>query len=218
MENKSDIIERIKRLLALGDKTRNNSEVEAEAAMLKAHELMAKYDITLDASEGDEIQYVHLCCDSKWNMGFRKPLAVIISKNFRCETYLESRGGRVIFFGHQADATIAKEVFEFAYDFAIKEGNKHYNRNYNMGLNTKGVFNSYIRGFLSGLKQKLDQQSTALMVITPADVKEKFEDFSKDFKQGSGGIRDTGFDASAYKAGVVDGKTVLNGRKLETSK
>lgn len=215
MEDKTAIIERIRRLLALGDKSRNSSEAEAKAAMLKAHELMAKYDITVESTDCDKIEYVHQTCESKWNMGFRKPLAVIIARNFRCETYLESRGGRIIFFGHEADATIAKEVFEFAYNVALSEGNKQYNRNYNMGLNTKGVFNSYIRGFLSGLKQSLDKQSTALMVITPPDVKEKFEDFSKNFKSGSGGIRDTGFDASAYKAGVIDGKTVLNGRKLE---
>lgn len=216
MENKSAIVEKIKRLLALGDDSRNNSEEEARAAMLKAHELMAKYDITLDATECDKVEYIHQYCESKWNMGFRKPLAVIIANNFRCETYLESRGGRIIFFGHNTDATIAKEVFEFAYNFALSEGNKHYNRNYNMGLNTRGVFNSYVRGFLSGLKQSLDKQSTALMVITPPDVKEKFQDFTKDFKESSGGMRDTGFNASAYQAGVTDGKTVLNGRKLES--
>lgn len=216
MEDRTAIIERIKRLLALGDSNRNSSEEEAKSAMLKAHELMAKYDIKVEVSESEEIKYAHLYCESKWNMGFRKPLAVIISTNFRCETYLAGRGGSVVFFGRETDATIAKNVFEFAYDFALREGNKHYNRNYNMGLNTRGVFNSYIRGFLSGLKQKLDQQSTALMVITPTDVKEKFEDFSKDFKAGSGGIRDTGFDPYAYQAGVTDGKTVLNGRQLES--
>lgn len=216
MENKAVIIDRIKRLLALGDNSRNNSEVEAKAAMLKAHQLMAKYDISLDTSEVDEIQYSHLYCESKWNMGFRKPLALIIANNFRCETYVAGRGGSIVFFGRDTDATIAKNVFEFAYDFALREGNKHYNKNYNMGLNTKGVFNSYIRGFLAGLKQKLDQQSTALMVITPPDVKQKFEDFSKDFKSGSGGIRDTRLNVNAYQAGVTDGKTVLNGRKLES--
>lgn len=216
MEDKAVIIDRIKRLLALGDKSRNNSEAEAKAAMLKAHELMAKYDIKLDTSNVDEIKYKHLECESKWNMGFRKPLAVIIAKNFRCELYVQGRGGSVVFFGRDTDVTIAKNVFEFAYDFALREGNRQYNKNYNMGLNTKGVFNSYIRGFLSGLKQSLDKQSTALMVVTPPDVKQKFEDFSKNFKTGSGGIRDTGFDADAYRAGLTDGKTVLNGRKIES--
>ena len=128
MEDKSVIIDRIKRLLALGDKSRNNSEAEAKAAMLKAHELMAKYDIKLDTAEVGNIEYKHLQCESKWNMGFRKPLAVIIAKNFRCETYLMGRGGSVVFFGHDTDATIAKNVFEFAYDFALREGNKQYNR------------------------------------------------------------------------------------------
>ena len=214
MDNEK-IVERIKKLLALGDKSRNIEEAEAEAALLKAHELMAKYNISVEITEEEKISYVHETCESKWNMGFRKPLAVIIAQNFRCETYLLGSGGSVVFFGHATDARIAREVFEFAYSFAMKEGNRCYNKNYQMGRNTQGVFNSYVRGFLQGLKEKLGEQSKALMVVTPPDVKKEYEELSKDFGKGSGGMRNTGFDADAYRQGVSDGKTVLNGRRLD---
>ena len=214
--NNERIIEKIKGLLALGDKSRNCEEAEAEAALLKAHELMAKYNVSVEITEEDKTSYTHEVCDSKWNMGFRKPLSRIIADNFRCEVYLRGSGGSVVFFGHSTDARIAREVFEFAYSFAMKEGNRCYNKNYQMGRPTQGVFNSYVRGFLKGLQQKLGEQSTALMVVTPPDVKSEFEEISKNFRAGSGGIRDTGFDREAYSQGVTDGRTVLNGRRLES--
>lgn len=214
MEN-NIIIEKVKKLLALSDKSKNKSEAEAEAALLKAHELMAKYDIAMDEASEEKVAYVNEVCSSKWNMGFRKPLAVIIAQNFRCETYVRGSGGSIVFFGHATDARIAKEVFEYAYQFAMKEGTRIYNKNYQMSRPTKGVFNSYVKGFLIGLKTKLGEQSTALMVVTPADVKETFKNMRKEFKKGSGGMRQGNFDGDAYTQGIQDGKTVMNGRRLK---
>ena len=214
MDNKQ-VLEKVKRLLALSDKSKNDSEAEAEAALLKAHELMAKYDITMDEASEEKVAYVNEVCSSKWNMGFRKPLAAIIAQNFRCETYLMGSGGSVVFFGHATDARIAREVFEYAYVFGCREASKAYNRNYQMGKPTKGVFNSYVNGFLIGLKTKLGEQSTALMVVTPADVKEAYKNMSKEFKQSSGGMRQGDFDRDAYTQGIQDGKTVMNGRRLK---
>ena len=214
MDNK-EVLEKVKRLLALSDKTKNNSEAEAEAALLKAHELMAKYAITMDEVAEEKVTYVHEVCVSKWNMGFRKPLAVIIAQNFRCETYLMGGGGSVVFFGHATDARIAREVFEYTYQFAMRQGTRVYNKYYQMGKPTRGVFNSYVRGFLAGLRTKLEEQSTALMVVTPPDVKEAFKNMTKDFKHSSAGIRIGHLDYEAYTQGVQDGKTVMNGRRLE---
>ena len=153
--NNEKIIEKIKGLLALGDAAKNCEEKEAQAALLKAHELMAKYNISVEITEEEKISYVHEECESKWNMGFRKPLARIIADNFRCQHYLRGSGGSIVFFGHSTDARIAREVFEFAYSFAMKEGNRCYNKNYQMGRETRGVFNSYVKGFLKGLKEKM---------------------------------------------------------------
>lgn len=210
------IIEKIKGLLALGDKSRNCEDAEAQAAMLKAQELMAKYNISVEMTEEEKISYTHEVCDSKWNMGFRKPLARVIANNFRCTHYLRGSGGAIVFFGHANDARIAKEVFEFAYAFAMKEGNRCYNKCYQMGRETRGVFNSYVQGFIKGLEQKLGEQSMALMIVTPQDVKDEFQELSKNWKTSAGGMRNTGFDREAYSQGVTDGRTVMNGRRLDS--
>lgn len=213
MDNKQ-VIEKIKRLLALANKEKNTSEAEAEAALLKAHELMAKYNIEMDETNmKEEISYVHEVCITKWNMGFRKILAAIIAQNFRCEMYIDKCN--IVFFGHATDARIAKEVMEYAYTFAMREGNRVYNRHYQVGKPTKGVFNSYTRGFVQGLKQKLDEQSTALMVVTPPDVVKKFNEMSGNWNEKKANISISEFHPDAFNAGLHDGKTVMNGRRLQ---
>jgi hypothetical protein len=207
------LIAKIKKLLALA--TNNSNEQEAASALLKAQQLMAENDISIDTSKPEQIAYSTERCKHKWNMGFRKPLASVIARNFRCRTFF--LGGRdVAFMGHAVDARIAREVFEYAYDFALSEGNKHYNRAYSMGQPTRGVFNSYVQGFIVGMKKKFDEQSVALMIIIPPDVNDKYEEMSKDWKTDKGGIRNPdGINRAVWSAGFQDGRTIINGRRIE---
>ena len=85
-----------------------------------------------------------------------------------------------------------------------------------MGRETRGVFNSYVQGFIKGLEQKLGEQSMALMIVTPQDVKADFKELYKNWKTSAGGMRNTGFDSEAYSQGVTDGRTVMNGRRLDS--
>jgi hypothetical protein len=210
MENEK-IIAKIKKLLALSNN--NTNEQEANSALLKAQQLMVENDISIDVSIApNTVEYETIKCTHKWNMGFKGPLANIISANFRCKMYYQ--GGTVTFMGHKLDARIAKEAFEYAYDFALREGNRHYNKAYQMGTVTKGVFNSYTLGFMRGLKMSFDKQCTALIVITPTDVIQKFEDMTKDWKVKKGGMGIDQINRSVYDAGVLDGKTIMNGRRL----
>ncbi len=80
---------------------------------------------------------------------------------------------------------------------------------------TTGVVNSYSMGFCQGLKEKLDSQSVALMVITPSDVTEKFEEFSKDFGRSKYTVSMAGFSRSVYERGRKDGRNALDRRRLE---
>lgn len=50
--NRRDVINKVRKLLALGDKARNSSEAEANAALMKAMELIERHD--LDADEYGE--------------------------------------------------------------------------------------------------------------------------------------------------------------------
>lgn len=66
-----------------------------------------------------------------------------------------------------------------------------------------------------GLKEKLDAQSVALMVVTPSDVIEKFEELSKGFGWSKHKISLAGFSSSIYEQGRKDGREALVRRRLE---
>lgn len=214
MENTdSVIIGKIQKLLALGKK--NPNENEAQEAILKAHELMAEFGIETIIDENPKITYVREFCEHRGNREFRKMLAGVIAPNFRCRHFYQ--GGQVVFFGHTGDAKIAKEVFEYAYSFAYKESNRLAAQFRKDGYRSDGVINSYALGFICGLKEKLGEQSTALMVIVPPDVKDKYDEITKGFKKSKNRFNIGSGSSTAYNRGLSDGRTVMNGRKLKSA-
>jgi len=205
--------QKIKKLLALADN--NPSEAEASSALLKAQQLMAEYNISLDSvSMEADIKYATEICTHKWDMGFRKPLGHVIANNFRCMMFIQS--GKIAFMGHENDAKIAREAFEYAYEFILREANKAYNRAYQMDAPTKGVFNSYTMGFIAGLKEKLDTQCTSLMIVTPPDVKVEFETMTAGWKSKSSKVQLNPWELNraVYEQGKSEGKTALDSRRI----
>ena len=214
MKTKEEIFEKIKGLLALGDASRNNSDEEAKAAMLKAQQLMAKYDISAEELEGEEEeQYAHEMCEHKWDYAYRLPLANVLGKNFRCMVY--THGKKVVFMGHPSDAKICKATFEFAYQYIQKKGNASYNKRYSMGYPTKGVFNSYAHGFIVGLQEAFDVQCRALAIVTPQDVIDEFTNISKDWKSNKRkNIAKDATDAQVWYRARRHGKKFVDKNKL----
>lgn len=98
-----------------------HSEHEAEAAILKAQELMAKYGIQ-DIGEENDIKYISLTCKHTGNRSFRRPLAKIIADNFRVKNYL--RDMQITFFGRGNDVLTAKQAFEYTYAFICRESGR----------------------------------------------------------------------------------------------
>lgn len=207
------VIEKIKKCLELANN--NPNENEAKTALLQAQKLMAKYNVNVEISEGGEtIDYAEERCVHRYDAAYRKPLARVIADNFRCKFFYQ--GGKVVFFGRAVDARIAKEAFEYAYEFAMREGNRLENKAYAEYGTARGVHSSYTAGFIAGLKQALEAQCKALIIVTPQDVKDQFADMSKNWGTARGGFRLNGsFDRDAYQRGHHDGKTVMNGRRIE---
>lgn len=214
MKTKEEILEKIKGLLALGDSNKNNSDEEAKAAMLKAQQLMAKYDIDIqEVEDKEEEQYSHEMCEHKWDYAYRIPLANVLGKNFRCMVY--TKGKSIVFMGHPSDAKICKATFEFAYQFIQKRGNALYNKRYSMGYSTKGVFNSYAHGFIVGLKEAFDVQCQALAIITPQDVIDEFTNISKEWAtKKRKNIANDATDIEIWREGRRDGKKFMDKDKL----
>lgn len=207
------IIERIKNLL---DLSRNNTnENEAMAAALKAQELMAKYHVDVHEVEGEELtdeiieSSLFVGNGDKWKF----VLANIIAKNFCCKVYYRGKD-TIVFYGYEKDTEIAKQVFKFLFNAGNKLADRCYYEYYKMNKPTKGVKNQYLIGFCDGIKTVLDRQCTALMIVTPKEVVEGFEELTKGFRTISSrlSIRN---DRDAYNKGHRDGIDTANARSLE---
>lgn len=206
------IIERIQKLLTLG--SNNPSQNEAESAIMKAHRLMAQHgiqEVDLESSQR-ELTYTTFFCEHKGDKMYRRNLGHIIADNFRCRFYLQD--GQVAFFGRSDDAAAARTTFEFTYRFISRESDRLYRKRRNEGFSGSGIVNSYALGFLQGLREKLDQQSTALMVVVPRDVQERYAELSKKFTTKKTRIRVSKVDYDAYEQGQADGRTALGKRQL----
>lgn len=217
MENKEEILKKIDKLLALAGN--NPNENEAISAALKAQELMAKYNIELADVQGAESgrkikkeiytpkkssHYV-----SKWKYS----LSQIIAKNFCCKTYSLGRDA-IVFYGYEKDAKIANQVFGFLFETGNKLADRYYRKCKKEGRETKGILNTYLTGFCAGIKEVLDKQCVALMVIVPKEVEESYKEHSKDFRKMSNKLR-TSSDGRAYQDGKQEGRETATARTIK---
>jgi hypothetical protein len=217
MENREKILKKIENLLSLAGN--NPSENEAIAAALKAQELMAKYNIEFADVEGKgakdtigtETYMPKKNCHyvRKW----RYTLSQIIAKNFCCKTYSVNREA-IVFYGYEKDAKIAAEVFGFLFETGNKLANRYYLKCKKEGRETKGVLNTYLVGFCEGIREVLDKQCTALMIVTPKEVEEAYEEYSKNFRTCNNRLSISS-DKRAYSEGKADGKATATARGIE---
>lgn len=208
-----DINKVIRSLFAKAEST--HSEHEAQSAILKAQELMAKYGISSLSSEED-YQYISQNCTHSGNRAFRRNLANVIAPNFKVKYYLSNM--QVTFFGREDDVKIAKEVFEYSYKFICRETRRLCKERKNEHMGTEGISNTYALGFCRGLKERLDVQSMALMVIVPPDVQEKYGELSKDFRVSKRALSYDRYAKGIYEQGLQDGRSVLNRHRLPGEK
>ena len=210
--NMEKIADKIQKLLALAGN--NPSEEEAKAAALKAQELIAKFNIDVSQlGEGEEIKYKLLKAVHSNNEGYRSPLAMILASNFRCKAIL--LGTQIHFFGREGDVDACCEVFNYMYRISHNKGLKLEREARKEGRSTHGIANAYWDGFMKGLKDSLDRQCKALMIVMPQDVKDKFsERFPSVSKASRFGQRRMGYDGDAYSSGYKDGSSAMNRRSL----
>lgn len=214
------IMNKIKNLLDLANN--NPNENEAIAAALKAQELMAKYDIELAQLDDVDPQDREITEEIYRNNGkhdmkkWRYGLATIIAKNFRCKNYFLGRQN-VVFYGYKEDAKIAVQVFAYLYEIGNKLAFKKYYEVKKQGLPTRGVMNTYLIGFRDGIKSDLEKQCTALMIVTPQEVTDKFEEKAKGMKSMTNNVKILGHNNSIYNDGFTDGKNAVQSRALEAA-
>lgn len=205
------LIKKINKLLALADTSRNSSEEEARNAYRKAQALIAEYNLNMDELEQKEEHIVLMPATHSNNEGYRTRLAMVLAQNFRCRVMM--CGNTVNFLGYKTDAEVCVKVFNSAYRLSHNKGLKLEREARKAGLSTRGVANSYWIGFCNGLKEVLDEQCRALMIIVPDEVdKELKERAGGTYK---GGMRNTGMRSEQYMQGRQDGRDHMRAHYIE---
>lgn len=173
------IIVKIKKLLALATSSNEN---EAQAAMLKAQEMLAKYKLTM--KDIQNLKPTQKDVKEKWTpITFKKAtwkgrLASVIADNFCCYSYYHTQGThQVVFFGLTDDIETAAAVFEYAVEYINGRVHQLRQKYYHFGESARGLENDYAQGFIEGLLQKYQEQKQqnqkwALVLVKPQVVVE----------------------------------------------
>ena len=117
-ESENKIIDKIEKLLKLSSSSNEN---EARSAMMKAQELMAKYEIKREQLRDGEqeerpvVSFSSVTFRDEWV----QMVSGVIADNFRCRCLSVSRPGsrgafRVRFYGYEEDAEICINIFNYA--------------------------------------------------------------------------------------------------------
>lgn len=213
MEQREKIIAKIQKVLELSKN--NPSKEEAQSAALMAQRLLAQYHLSMvDIEEMEkevetiEEVFVEVGMGNKW----KGTLASIIAKNFRCKVYFYGKDC-LVFYGYEMDASVAADTFEQMFTQGIRLANK-YKRE--CTGDTRGVFNSYVMGFCAGLREGLEKQCTALMIVTPKEVEDSWKQKSSNFRHSTCNIRTSGNSNGyyAHQAGHRAGRDAAGSRMI----
>ncbi|MCI8993142.1 MAG: DUF2786 domain-containing protein [Eubacterium sp.] len=220
MDDNNKIIDKIEKLISLSGSSNEN---EARAAMLKAQELMAKYEIDREQVEGRETERpVVGFTSSPYREEWIHMVSATIAENFRCRSISIARnnsGGsfRIRFYGYEEDAEICINIF----NYAIKVIRKKFMTLRAIYAEAQKEFgktekSNYVIGFCYGLEKNFDEQkkqsqSFALALVTPKAV----DDFVRSLpgietRQSPVNIARSRDAALLQRTGYVDGKTFRN--------
>lgn len=213
MKTKERALEQVKKLLAISnDKAATDNE--AMQAALLAQKLMVKHGIEMvEAEKMNAAEIIDVPVVHKENAKFRVALSHILARAFRCKVF--QRNKQLYFMGFTQDAKIAKSVYEFVYNFMLRRVKTLECSAWRKTGSTVGVRNSYAQGFLAGLETAVEAQSRELMVITPKEVSDAFNDFTSGWGRTKVSLSASRFQAEYYNAGKRDGAEVMQRRSIE---
>ncbi len=213
MENEK-VLEKVKKLFALAEN--NPSAEEAKSAALMAQKLMMENDIAMWEVENVDLEKKEEIGEEAIEVPAKKwkyTLAHIVADNFRVKFFMRGTG-IFIFYGHKTDTKIAAETFRYLFNTGHKLGMKLYRETKEQYGWANNVYNSCVMGFCEGIRHALAEQSKALMVIVPEDVKIAYKKRSEGF-----GVSYTTspkiYNPGAYNTGRTAGYNAMKRNALE---
>lgn len=199
------ILDRINKLLA---KTVENgcTPEEAAAAAAKAQQLIAKHHINLREQEEEHEEAIGATLEPI-SRTWQGQLAHCLATNMCCEVILNSNGRKktLVFMGKETDLEAVMALYD-KFTAIIKEGIKAQKKT-NAGAN---VETSYAMGFISSVREAMQEQCRALTLVVPEEVNEAVREQFPHL--GRARTRSVSINGTAYGAGRVDGRQAA-GRK-----
>lgn len=216
------IISKIEKLLALAGN--NPSENEAQAALLKAQQLMAEHNLDMAQFQDkpqEKKEAVTEYFKGYHNTSWAISLAKVICNNFRCNL-LRSKGYGLVFIGLKDDVAICKAVFTFASKTLEKNMMKLRRQYRKQGISTEGISGDYAAGFIAGLKAKyqeqVDRNNWGLVLVKDALVEQKTKEvMNPKAKAYTPKAKARSGDADIYSRGYTDGKNLGSDQKAITA-
>lgn len=214
MTDMNKIAEKIQHLL---NKTVENgaTEAEAQAALLMAQKLMAKYNIELEQQTGSK-DFKCSLEETKVKPNPRNnSLGNIIANSFAVKGIIY--GGKWAFFGREANAKAAAEALKFIHK-TLEAGIRRVCAEHGLKSYERGAafyYNAYALGFIRGLQEAMAAQTKALCVVVPEDVNNKFNEKFPKLNQYRGKGMQYHHDQDAYAQGQRDGRSAMDRRSLQ---
>ena len=210
----NNIEDKITKLLALAG---SNNPNEANAALLKAQELMLKHNISMEYL-GHEEKIVTERINVNPNKHYVR-MALLIASNFRTKAWYGRN--HVSFIGYLDDVMASRCCLEFL----IKESTGCFSRyiyEHNDDRSTckyrgmpRTMYRHWMDGFICGLvvsfEKRKEEPGYELMLVTPSEVVREFEKLEL-YSAHLGVIKPN--HNEAFEAGYEDGKDALNRRSI----
>ena len=219
-EQENKVIDKIEKLLALAG---SDNENEAKAAMVKAQELMAKYEIDRERvqGKGQKEKPVIYLSGGPFKDEWTNMVAVVIAENFRCRCITAKRRGSggsflIRFYGYEEDAEICINIFNYAVKVVRKrfvalraiytEAGREFRKNEKM---------NYVSGFCQGLdrnfeEQKKQSQPFSLVLVIPEAVDKYVNELPGVVLNETFKYERSQENALLHRMGYVDGKSFQN--------
>ena len=214
MTDMNAIANKIQHLL---NKTVENgaTEAEAQAALLLAQKLMAKYNIELEQQTGSK-DFKCSLEETKVKPNPRNnSLGNIIANSFAVKGIIYD--GKWAFFGREANSKAAAEALKFIHK-TLEAGIRRVCADHGLKSSERGAafyYNAYALGFINGLKEAMAAQTKALCVVVPEDVNNKFNEKFPKLNQYRGKGMQYHHDQDAYAQGQRDGRSAMDRRSLQ---
>lgn len=222
---KEKIIDKIRKLLELSKN--NPNKEEAILALTKARELMFKHNVDIENIKKDDTNYFEKIVQLKKWKNWIIFFVMYLNDAFGTFSLYNEYTKRVYFYGEKEKVIGVSEIFEFLFEVADYLAMKEY-RNYLKEYGTgKGIYLSYILGFINGVNNALEKQNREFeeygIVIVTSEVlkqqvrKDKNAVEKREKKLFNKNINED-LNREVFDKGYDEGITILDKKQIEGDK